>query len=192
MSLAFLIQAQQTVGNASIPFKMAVHKRRRLSLQDQTLPSSRKRTSEEPTARSAKRMKKSVSFNDDQNKKVTIDIRTDEKQNAWYNRSEYRVFREDIQTTLLSVRLGVSQLMEPTDFCLRGLEANVSPNVGMLRKVKRKILISSVLQEQRSQRIVGAVKPDVIRDVSAVLSTDALVDAVKRGLSDCTDAHFSS
>ena len=135
----------------------------------------------------SKRMRKAVSFSDS-HKRVVIHSTEEEKKNSWYNRNEYRGFREDMQATALSVRLGITNFIEPEDFCLRGLEANLSPDTAILRKLRRQILVDSILKEQQAQRILGASNQEVIRELSTILSTDSQIDAVRRGVSDSHDS----
>lgn len=136
---------------------------------------------------SKKCLKRSVSFNPSE-KKHEFDVSSEEKQNAWYARSDYRVFREEAQVTALSVRLGISGLMQPSEFCLRGLECSLSPREGNLRKLKRRLLIETIIEEQVSQKRInnGQVNSLVIGELSKVLSADAMQDAVKRASQDAT------
>lgn len=144
----------------------------------------RRRASNYAQAPPSKRMRKAVSFSEKINKRVVIHSTEEEKKNSWYNRGEYREFREDMHATALSVRLGISSFIEPEDFCLRGLEANLSPDIAKLRKLRRQLLVDSILREQHAQRELGATNQEVIRELSTILSTDSQIDAVRRGASD--------
>ena len=144
---------------------------------------------EKTTLDAKKGLKRSVSFNPSE-KKHEFDVSGEEKQNAWYGRSDYRVFREDMQVTALSVHLGISNLLQPSEFCLRGLESSLSPWEGNLRKLKRRLLIETIIEEQVSQKRVnnGQVNSLVIGELSKVLSADAMQDAVKRASQDATSS----
>jgi hypothetical protein len=144
----------------------------------------RRRESDHAVAPASKRMRKAVSFSESMNRRVVVHTTEEEKRNAWYNRNEYREFREDMQATALSVHLGIANFIEPEDFCLRGLEANLSPKMAIMRKLKRQLLVESILREQRLQKVVGAVNHEAIRQLSTLLSSDAQIDAVLRGVSD--------
>ena len=141
------------------------------------------------TLNTKKDLKRSVSFNPSE-KKHEFDVSIEEKQNAWYGRSDYRVFREDMQVTALSVHLGISDLLQPTEFCLRGLESSLSPQEGSLRKMKRRLLIETIIEEQVSQKRLnnGQVNSLIIGELSKVLSADAMQDAVKRASEDATSS----
>ena len=73
------------------------------------------------------------------------------------------------------------------NFCVRGLEANVSPREGQSRLLKRRLLIGAILQEQLAQKRTHngqVVDPEAVRGLSELLSADALLDAVQRALGD--------
>ena len=154
-----------------------------LQHQRNTSSSTHRKTAETPK----KNMKRSVSFNPSEKKHEFV-VSSEERRNAWYARSDYRGFQEDAHVTALSVQLGISDLMHPTDFCLRGLEFSLSPREGNLRKLKRRLLIETIIEEQVSQKRInnGRVNSLVISELSKALSADALQDAVKRASQDAS------
>lgn len=156
-------------------------------------PTKRQRTENDQQQQSTstrKSLRKSVSFAGlEHNRCHVFDITPEEKRNTWYNRMEYHGIRKDMQATALCVRLGITDMVRPDDLCLRGLEASISPQEGMIRRLKRQLLIKSIIQEQQRGKGNGAaggtvVDPEAIRELSTVLSSDAQFEAVKRGVQD--------
>lgn len=107
---------------------------------------------------------------------------------AWYNRADYRTFRDDSQSLKLAFELGILDRIHPNDFCLRGLEARLSSNHLGARLAARGTMIDVVLSIQEAQKGHGMRDPEMIRGLSLVLSKDALEDALKLAAYDREEA----
>ena len=170
-------------------------KRERLSdglTEHSLLPLAKRRRPSEPQPQqsavdSTKGLKRTVSFATAE-KKHEFDVTLEEKQQAWYDRSDYRDFQEDMQLTALSVRLGIHTLIKPGNFCLRGLESSLSPREGTIRKLRRRLLIETIIEEQVTQKELnnGRVCSQLICELSKALSAEALQDAVQRASQDAS------
>jgi hypothetical protein len=166
---------------ASPLLKMRPSPKRSLELDYSSPLLKKRRRSEDPSPH----MKKSVSFAESaQYQQFADEASKEEKQNCWYKREEYRSIQEDIQTTALSVYLGVSDLIQSEEFCIRGLEANLSPKVGKSRLLRRQIVVESVLFEQRTQKMQGIQDPYTIGELSQLLSSDASQEALQLAVLD--------
>lgn len=156
--------------------------------EDNLLPLVKRRrpNNDQQLSKKNKSFKRSVRFSTAE-QQVLFEVSPEEKQQAWYKRSDYQDFKEDMRTTALSVHLGITYLIEPDDFCLRGLESSLSPREGLIRKLRRKLLIETIIEEQGSQKVNnGRVCSVMICELSKALSAEALEDAMKRASQDAT------
>lgn len=129
--------------------------------------------------RSHDTLKKTVSFEVGQNKQFVYHMTKEDQKASWYKRSEYLAMQEDNKATAISVKLGITRWIQPEQFCVRGLEASVIPHLGRTKLIRRQLLIASILQEQRAQKMYGVMNLDVMGELSQLLSCDASQEAVQ-------------
>lgn len=106
----------------------------------------------------------------------------------WYNRADYRSFREDAQSLALAFELGILDRIHPDDFCLRGLEASLSREHLEARITARGNMNEVILSTQEAQRGHRMRDPEMIRGLSIMLSKDANEDALKLAVYDRAEA----
>jgi hypothetical protein len=130
---------------------------------------------------------KSVRFAND-NSVIPRSVCQEDLPMAWYNRADYKSFREDSSSLVLAFELGILDRIHPDDFCLRGLEASLSSAHLEARIIARGTMLEMVLSTQEAQRGHRITDPGMIRGLSLMLSKDAAEDALKLAAYDRVEA----
>ena len=131
--------------------------------------------------------KKTVSFDMSQNITFVISRSNDgsTKQNRllWFDEGDFARMNREILLNAHRFRFGHPDCY---NICTRGLEYLLKPGIFEQRKLHKDIVIQSVLQEQRRQRIVRIYSPNDIAKVSqfhsrwsSELARDLVTDTVE-------------
>ena len=111
--------------------------------------------------------KSTVSFDISQNithiTSRSYDGSIEQKKQLWFDDDDFIRMKRKTALAVRRFRLGYPDCYK---ICIRGLEHVLKPESLEQRKIHKDILISSVLQEQRRQRIVGINCPNDIAIVS--------------------------
>jgi hypothetical protein len=92
------------------------------------------------------------------------DMSESEVRSTWYNKEEYKAFKEDCKDTAKLAQRGKKLQLTPSScfFCTRGLEPIISSRRGCLRRTGREQAWDNVLFEQCLQREAGCCSPRLI------------------------------
>jgi hypothetical protein len=116
-----------------------------------------------------------------------------ERQDSWYDSSEYSDMRNDTNVTVALIKFGKHNC-DTSPYCQRGLENRIGKDA--LRRNRLQLLgLISVLKEQSEQTTMNAFNPDAIADAYAPISKYSSKMAYKLGLRDELEAidmlHYS-
>lgn len=129
--------------------------------------------------------KKSVSFSSFAN--VTVrEISREELNKCWIQPAEYSQIEEGRKRCLATVKealLGRAPSPDPSEYCIHGLEQQLSPKQVLERKIKNMQYRRLLLQEQHAQRCCGASDPQALQNLSELFSQQATRRALRRALS---------
>ena len=129
--------------------------------------------------------KKSVSFSSFAN--VTVrEISREELSECWIQPEEYSQIEEGRKRCLDQVKralLGRAPTPDPSEYCIHGLEQQLSPKQVLERKIKNMQYRRLLLEEQHAQRCCGVSDPQALQKLSELFSQQATRRALRRALS---------
>ena len=93
-------------------------------------------------------------------------------QNMWYDNNEYKYFEFDRRRTILAISQaqGDVNLLNPEEFCVRGLEHQLTSKQCITRKLKTMQYTRFVLDQQDELRYFGVQDPESLKLSSEMLS----------------------
>jgi hypothetical protein len=91
---------------------------------------------------------------------------------SWYQREDFVSFyKERLQTVrALKKAQGDITCLDPSEYCLRGLEEKISTRYGRERRLKQIKIIRMVLEVQAEHREMGVRNPEGIKSLSMLVS----------------------
>lgn len=135
--------------------------------------------------------KKSVTFSTLANVSVR-EISREELNASWIQPEEYSKIEEGRKHCLDIIKralLGEVPSLNPSEFCIQGLEQQLSPKRVLERKLKNMQYRRLLLEEQHVQRCCGVSDPQALQTLSELFSEQAAKRAQRRALSThCTNA----
>ena len=129
--------------------------------------------------------KKTVSFSALANVAVR-EISREELNNAWIQPEEYSKIEEGRKRCLDTVKralLGRAPTPDPSEYCIQGLEQQLSPKQVLERKLKNMQYRRLLLEEQHVQRCCGVSDPGALQNLSELFSQQATRRAQRRAIS---------
>lgn len=155
-------------------------KKRRLSTQ--TAPG--RRSSLPPLPAKKRRIhEKTVRFaENDLSIKYIHETKETEEESRWYQKHEYTKIKEENSRTLLafSKASGQSALLDESEYCLRGLEKQISILVFQIPyRNRQKKVVRSVLSLQQIQRSMQRRDSAALREMSLIVSKQDNLQAIQ-------------
>lgn len=129
--------------------------------------------------------KKSVSFSALANVSVR-EISREELNASWIQPEEYSEIEQERKQCLETIKralLGEAPAPNPTEYCIYGLEQQLSPKQVLERKLKNMQYRRLLLEEQHAQRCCGVSDPQALQTLSELFSQQATRRAQRRALS---------
>jgi hypothetical protein len=158
----------------------------RLSLQ----PASRRSSLPHLPSKKRRIIGKTVSFADNDLSVHYIDEtnETNEVCYRWYQKHEYKKIKEENSRTLLAFSKASAQsaMLDETEYCLRGLEKQISVLVFQIPyRNRQKKVVRSVLNLQQIQRSMKRRDSAALREMSLIVSKQDNLLAIKTASMDC-------
>jgi hypothetical protein len=178
------IKAKQTITKGSFSFlgEMSVLK---LKLAGSTMPLNRK-----PLLIKARKIttkaKRSVRFSNT-NTVTTRPINSQQElRTMWYEDEEYDSFQQECRVTVAAIKKANGKLstLDPTEYCVRGLEQFLSAKQMESRQKKAKRYTAVMMRQQYVQRRTGRSDPTKLKALSEMFSKQAGQRAYLRGVID--------
>lgn len=145
---------------------------------------------EPPVDDDISRKKRRITFNEQvavREIEQALDYTEDEVAQTWYSRSEYRVMRLDMVSTVRQMMSG-KYTGDTEQYCARGLEYR-TPGSARGLKLRRMDSLVSVLDEQIKQLIrTGSVDYDVLAQSYSRCSENCKYEATRRGELDAEES----
>jgi hypothetical protein len=113
---------------------------------------------------------------------------TDESHFRWYQKHEYNKIKEENSRTLLAFSKAGAQnaMLDETEYCLRGLEKQISVLVFQIPyRNRQKKVVRSVLNLQQIQRSMKRRDSAALREMSLIVSKQDNLQAIKNASMDC-------
>ena len=135
---------------------------------------------------SPQKPKKTVSFSALANIKVR-EISREELNESWIQPEEYSEIEHGRKQCLETVKraiLGRAPPPDPSEYCVYGLEQQLSSKKVLERKMKNLQYRRLLLEEQDVQRICGVSDPQALQTLSEVFSQQAIWRARRRASTD--------
>lgn len=102
-------------------------------------------------------------------------IRKEQRSAMWYKPQDYVSFEQDVRQTLAVMDQSQGNLttLNPDQFCLQGLEHQLTRQQVITRKLHAMRLTRAILEQQHFQRQAGSRDPATLRAVSLMFSEPA-------------------
>jgi hypothetical protein len=129
--------------------------------------------------------KRSVRFSN-MNTVTTRPISQQELSAMWYEDEEYTSFQQECRSTLSAIKKAKGKLstLDPTEYCVQGLEQFLSSKQMASRKKKAKRYIDVMMRQQYVQKRTGRSDPIRLKALSEMFSKQAVQRAHLRGVID--------
>lgn len=129
--------------------------------------------------------KRSVRFSN-LNAVTTRPISEHELRTMWYEDKEYSSFTKECRSTVAAVKKAKGKLstLDPTEYCVRGLEQFLSAKQMVSRKKKAKRYFDVMMRQQYVQKRTGRNDPSRLKALSEMFSKQAGQRAYLRGVID--------
>lgn len=116
----------------------------------------------------------------------------DDKRRIWYQASDYAEVDQDNLKNIhaLAAVQGDLVRLDPEEYCLRGLEMKTSQHINQLRRLRSRLSIRAVLDQQRIHRTMRIVDPGSLRDISQRFTEQARIRAIELGTFDSIDCRM--
>ena len=131
------------------------------------------------------KQKKTVRFSALANVAVR-EITREELNKCWIQPDEYTQIEEGRKRCLDTVKqalLGRAPQPDPSEYCINGLEQQLSPKQVLERKLKNMQYRKLLLEEQHIQRCCGISDPKALQNLSELFSQQATRRAYRRAIS---------
>jgi hypothetical protein len=164
-----------------------------MSLQNLQLAASKRAFNRKTLPIKAKKTttktKRSVSFSN-MATFTTRSISEQDLRTMWYEDEEYGAFFEECKRTVAAIKKadGGLSTLDPTEFCVRGLEQFLCPKEMIARQNNTKKYIRVMLRQQYVQRRIGQSDPGRLQALSELFSKNASKRASLRGITDHASA----
>lgn len=123
------------------------------------------------TVRSAVLTKRRVSF---QPEVSVVETPSDPagRKAFWYQPADFASFKEERLDTVRALKYAHGDLscLDPSIYCLRGLEQKIFTTLGREQRSQQLAIIRAVLRAQQKQRKSGVKDPETIKSLSMVFS----------------------
>mmetsp|Transcript_28780 Transcript_28780/g.43480 ORF Transcript_28780/g.43480 Transcript_28780/m.43480 type:complete len:174 (+) Transcript_28780:117-638(+) len=135
-------------------------------------------------------MKKRVSF-DSKVFVVSVESSAKSSNGVWYQYDDFVSFHKERSQTLKKLKSahGNVSYLDPSLYCLRGLEEKLSKKFAKQRKFQQSVTIRSVLTAQAHQKEIGYTNPEYIKDLSMKNSKASRDRAIELAAIDAKACH---
>lgn len=162
------------------------HYQHQLALRDLVLAQHQKQLPIKAKKTTTKKPKRSVRFSNMASVTTRPTTSKSELDTMWYHDNEYTAFDQERRRTIAAIKNvnGDLSSLDPTVYCVRGLEQQLSTKQVLARRLKAKQYTHVVLRQQYVQKRIGRSDPDRLQAISEMFSRQATQRAHLRGVID--------